>query len=202
MTQSRLPTGPRDTTSVAVVFRGMFEGAVAAPKLLLFLAVAVVLSGGVFFVFVPSFWTLGTLRIVLSLVVASIATGALFGAILPYLRNRLWLLLPVSIIGCGIGGVVFWIVQRPSVGLVTCAICGALVVPAFLLLLGIESLGSKGDSVQEIPPEQDGPPIECPRCAQPTRNHAFCDNCGRDIRKNRPPLVLPDGTVIHDGPNA
>jgi len=44
-----------------------------------------------------------------------------------------------------------------------------------------------------------GPPIECPRCSQETVNHSFCEICGRDIRENPPPLILPDGTRKTEG---
>ena len=40
--------------------------------------------------------------------------------------------------------------------------------------------------------DHNAPTQLCPLCDQPTANPSFCDVCGRDIREERPPLVLPD----------
>lgn len=148
----------------------------------------------------PSAWNLGTLKIAASLTIASSAAGAFSGLFIPLVEERIWIMIPVSTFGGGVGGAVFWVVYRPENSLGACVIGGTLVVPALLLLALLEGVGS---SSEEEPAEQSthfltGPTIDCPKCAQQTANHDFCEICGTDIRVKKPPLVLPDGTVVED----
>ena len=47
----------------------------------------------------------------------------------------------------------------------------------------------------EVPRADDGGgPVQCPRCGQVSDNATFCDVCGRDLRGDAPPVVLPDGS--------
>jgi hypothetical protein len=39
------------------------------------------------------------------------------------------------------------------------------------------------------PPPQT---FDCPQCGQDTENPDFCDVCGKDLRKNLPPVIMPD----------
>ncbi len=34
--------------------------------------------------------------------------------------------------------------------------------------------------------------LDCPRCGQESENPDFCDVCGKDLRPNPPPIVLPE----------
>jgi hypothetical protein len=46
-----------------------------------------------------------------------------------------------------------------------------------------------------VPHSQDPPPIQrvlCPRCQQQSETSEFCDVCGKDLRPNPPPIVLPE----------
>ena len=46
---------------------------------------------------------------------------------------------------------------------------------------------------------EDENSIRCPRCQQLSSNHSFCDVCGKDLRANLPPVVLPDKDEKLDG---
>ena len=46
-----------------------------------------------------------------------------------------------------------------------------------------------------VPDSQLPPPIQtelCPRCQQESETAEFCDVCGKDLRPNPPPVVLPE----------
>jgi len=177
--------------------KGAFWGAIAGPAVFMGL---IILEGCFDFVFKSGFWTLGTLRLAISLTVASAAAGAFSGAVLPFVEHRLWIMVPIATAGGSVGGAVFWIAQRPATSLKACVVVGTLIVP-FLLFLGWleDRTGGSEKNTPETVMDYSGPSIECPKCSQQTRNPSFCEICGRDIRKNPPPLVLPDGTVVEHG---
>ena len=46
-----------------------------------------------------------------------------------------------------------------------------------------------------VPHSQTPPPVQsvlCPRCQQESETTDFCDVCGKDLRSNPPPIVLPE----------
>lgn len=155
-----------------------------------------------------SFWTPATLKFTFSVAISCIFGGAFSGALWPFTHDRAGRITLVLALGGGMTGAAYWVLHRPNMSILVCSVIGFVIVGGFVLLM---SLGDHGSGNHNHTNHQEwktsfgdssGPPIQCPNCSQDTNNHSFCEVCGRDIRKNPPPLVLPDGTVVEGQNNA
>jgi len=201
MRRSELRDPKRKHPTAFRMAKWALKGAAIGPAVFMGL---IILEGCFEIAFHPSAWNLGTLKIAASLTIASSAAGAFSGLFFPLVEKRIWIMIPVLTIGGSVGGAVFWVVYRPDASLGECVIGGTLVLPALFLLVLLEGVGEAVFSSSEEKPMEKpthfltGPTIDCPKCGQQTANHDFCEICGTDIRVNRPPLVLADGTVVED----
>ncbi len=174
------------------VLNGAIRGACYAPVVVL---VFVIAEGAVELVFHPSAITLESLWFLILVLLASAPAGAFIGASLELMPARTGLIVFLFPIAGSIAGGVFWLL-RPEVSLAKSTLSGA----GILVFLGV--LGWMEDQASHSAPTPEGfdprilnpvgSPFECPRCQQITRTTNFCEVCGKDLRSNLPPVVMPD----------
>ncbi len=175
---------------VTRMLRGAGRGALFVPLGVLFLVVL----EGFEMVFHASFWSMESLWIGLAALASTAVAGAFVGACFGMLPDYPVLMIPAVPIAGAIGGAVYWLIRKPEIGLLGSSLCGLGVVFVLGIVLALEELGTRSRPPKTPEPvwEPAGPAIECPRCNQMTRNHHFCEICGKDLRTDLPPVVMPD----------